>query len=92
MVQPWQKDPLEIEKAKNATSGSESGGEPGSTANCSSGKTQFTDEEAEKVLSFFKEAGMTIELGATCSVKGQIAQLLNGCRGLLMHVERDVLA
>ena len=36
------------------------------------------DKRAEEVVKIFKGAGMTIELGANFSVKGQIAQLLNG--------------
>ena len=63
-----------------------------STSNSPIGTGTFSDEEAQKILSFFIEAGMTFELGATYSAKGQIAQLLNGCRALLAHVERDALA
>lgn len=63
-----------------------------SPANSQRGTGPFSDEEAQKILSFFTEAGMTFELGATYSARGQIAQLLNGCMALLAHVERDSLA
>jgi len=45
------------------------------------------DKQAEEIVEIFKEAGMKIELGAQYSVKGQIAQLLNGCERLL-HADR----
>ncbi|HEB34796.1 MAG TPA: hypothetical protein ENI18_03000 [Candidatus Aminicenantes bacterium] len=41
------------------------------------------DERAEEIVEIFKEAGLRIEPGAQYSVKGQIAQLLNGCKKLL---------
>lgn len=41
------------------------------------------DERAEEIVKIFKDAGMTIELGANFSVKGQIAQLLNGSEALI---------
>ncbi|KKN12377.1 hypothetical protein LCGC14_1017170, partial [marine sediment metagenome] len=46
-------------------------------------KLPFTDERAEEIVEIFKEAGLGIEPGAQYSVKGQIAQLLNGCKKLL---------
>jgi hypothetical protein len=43
------------------------------------------DSTCEKIVDIFKDVGMLIESGATYSVKGQIAQLLNGAEktGLL---------
>ena len=41
------------------------------------------DKQAEEIIQIFKDAGMRIELGATYSVHGQIAQLLNGCKKLI---------
>ena len=41
------------------------------------------DKQAEEIVKIFQEAGLKIELGAQYSVKGQIAQLLNGCGRLL---------
>ncbi len=41
------------------------------------------DERAKEVVKIFEDAGMTIELGANFSVKGQIAQLLNGSEALI---------
>jgi hypothetical protein len=46
------------------------------------GKT-MTDVQTERVLEIFKDTGMIIELGANFSVRGQIAQLLNGCEQLI---------
>jgi ApbE superfamily uncharacterized protein (UPF0280 family) len=43
----------------------------------------MTDDQAERIVKIFAEAGMTIELGARFSVNGQIAQLLNGCEELI---------
>lgn len=40
------------------------------------------DKEAERIIEIFKSEGMQIELGAQYSVRGQIAQLLNGCKKL----------
>ena len=41
------------------------------------------DKQAEEIIQLFKDAGMRIELGAQYSVRGQIAQLLNGCEKLI---------
>ncbi len=41
------------------------------------------DVQAERILTIFKSAGVEIEPGATFSVRGQIAQLLNGCEELI---------
>ena len=43
----------------------------------------MTDALAEQILEIFKNAGMDIELGLNFSVRGQIAQLLNGCEQLI---------
>lgn len=40
-------------------------------------------ERAEQVIMIFEDAGMTIDIGATFSVKGQVAQLLNGSEALI---------
>ncbi len=45
------------------------------------------DKRAEEVVKIFKDAGMTIEPGAHFSVKGQIAQLLNGSEALQAECE-----
>ena len=37
----------------------------------------------DEIIQIFKDAGMCIELGAQYSVRGQIAQLLNGCKKLI---------
>ena len=44
---------------------------------------------SEDILELFKRNGMRIELGAQFSAKGQIAQLLNGCRELVRKYEDD---
>lgn len=49
----------------------------------------MTDDQAERIVKIFADAGMTIELGAQFSVKGQIAQLLNGCEKLIEQCETD---
>ncbi|MDA9090766.1 hypothetical protein N9J84_01530 [Porticoccaceae bacterium] len=36
----------------------------------------------EEIVGVFEKAGMTIDLGSTYSVKGQLAQLLNGVNSL----------
>jgi hypothetical protein len=41
------------------------------------------DVQAERILNLFKECGLEITPGATFSVRGQIAQLLNGCERLI---------
>lgn len=41
------------------------------------------DERAQEIVKIFEDAGMTVELGANFSVKGQIAQLLNGSEALI---------
>ena len=41
------------------------------------------DVQAERILTIFKKAGLTVEPGAQFSVRGQIAQLLNGCEELI---------
>lgn len=41
------------------------------------------DSEAERIVQIFKDAGMRIEIGETYSVRGQIAQLLNGVETFL---------
>ena len=41
------------------------------------------DVQAERILNLFKDAGLQIEPGANFSVRGQIAQLLNGCEELI---------
>jgi hypothetical protein len=41
------------------------------------------DAQAERIIKIFEEAGFRIELGATFSAKGQIAQLLNACNKLI---------
>lgn len=46
----------------------------------------MTDEE---ILRLFERNGMRIELGAQFSARGQIAQLLNGCRELVRKYEAD---
>lgn len=46
------------------------------------------DKRAEEVVKIFKDAGMIIELGANFSVKGQIAQLLNGSKALQAECEK----
>ena len=45
------------------------------------------DDLAEHIINVFKEAGMTIDLGATYSAKGQIAQLINGSLALITKRE-----
>lgn len=49
----------------------------------------MTDDQAEQIVKIFENAGMTIELGAQFSVKGQIAQLLNGCEKLMQQCKTD---
>ena len=41
---------------------------------------------ADDIVANFKSAGMTIELGATYSVRGQVAQLIEGVRSLFQIV------
>lgn len=41
------------------------------------------DVQAERILQIFKDAGLEITPGATFSVRGNIAQLLNGCENLI---------
>ncbi len=41
------------------------------------------DVQAERILTIFKDAGLEITPGATFSVRGQLAQLLNGCEVLI---------
>ena len=41
------------------------------------------DVQAERILTLFKDAGLEIVPGANFSVRGQIAQLLNGCEELI---------
>ena len=48
------------------------------------------DKEAERIVEIFKSNGMRIELGTQFSVKGQIAQLLNGCEQLLREPAVEV--
>lgn len=43
----------------------------------------MNDEQVDEIVKIFQDSGMTIELGAQYSVKGQIAQLLNGCEVLI---------
>ena len=43
----------------------------------------MTDEE---ILGIFSRNGMRIELGAQFSAKGQIAQLLNGCKEFAEYI------
>lgn len=48
------------------------------------------DERAEAIVKIFEDAGMTIDLGANFSVKGQIAQLLNGSEALVEQCAKVV--
>ena len=43
----------------------------------------MTNDQAEKILKIFRNEGMLIQPGDQYSVKGQIAQLLNGCEKLI---------
>lgn len=47
----------------------------------------MTDDQAGTIIKIFQNAGMTIELGAQFSVRGQIAQLLNGCGELIHQID-----
>lgn len=46
-------------------------------------KYKLEDKECDKILDIFKKAGMRIDIGENSSVKGQIAQLLNGVTELI---------
>ena len=45
--------------------------------------------ESEEVLGIFRRNGLQIELGAQYSVRGQIAQLLNGCKVYAEYIRRE---
>lgn len=45
------------------------------------------DKQAEKIVQIFKDAGMNIEIGAAYSVRGQIAQLINGCKNMTPSID-----
>lgn len=47
------------------------------------------DGHAEKIIKIFQQEGMRIQLGAQYSVKGQIAQLINGCKKLTDREIKD---
>jgi hypothetical protein len=40
--------------------------------------------EGEEIVKVFEKHGMNIDLGATYSAKGQIAQLINGANALML--------
>jgi len=48
----------------------------------------MTDEE---ILGIFSRNGMRIELGAKFSAKGQIAQLLYGCKNVCEILNKDAV-
>jgi len=48
----------------------------------------MTDEE---ILGIFSRNGMRIELGAQFSAKGQVAQLLNGCKNVCEILNKDAV-
>jgi len=43
------------------------------------------DDQAEKIVKIFKNAGLTIESGAQFSVRGQIASITQWMRGVNYH-------
>jgi len=48
------------------------------------------NEQAERIVKIFSESGLIIELGAQYSVKGQIAQLINGCKKLIEEMQSEI--
>ena len=41
------------------------------------------DAQEEKMLAIFKNAGLTIEAGATFSMRGEVEQFLSGCEEII---------
>ena len=48
------------------------------------------NEQAEKFIKIFSESGLIIDLGAQYSVKGQVAQLINGCKKLTEDMQAEI--
>ncbi len=48
------------------------------------------NEQAEIFVKIFRESGLVIELGAQYSVKGQIAQLINGSKKLIEEMQSEI--